>query len=169
MTVGIKFADAIELTQQFVGQLQENQLQPDQITKFVQDLVATSAGARGFFVGYLTNEAAIVDQPTPAIIQGLQAHPEIVADLLVKNLAMSTAQCLHFQRDGQPDMAANSAIVAKRSRQLMAMLQMPLILEICQQLVQSIQSGTGSYVEFLERWGYDQEQKAAIQQQLTTL
>ncbi len=168
MTTGIKFAAAIELTEQFVQQLQDKQLTSEQITTFVQDLVATTEGARGFFVGYLTSNANIFDQvdQMSAIAQGLQTHPEVVADLLVKNLAMSTAQQLHFQRNDQPDMANNSAQVADRSRKLMVILKLPLIQEICQQLLQSIHTGTGTYVEFLERWGYDDEQKSAIQQQI---
>jgi hypothetical protein len=168
MTTNIKFPAAIELTHQFVEQLTAGQLTPAQITAFVQDMVATTEGARGFFVGYLTNAATIVDQPTPAITAGLNAHPEIVADLLVKNLAMSTAQHLHWQRSAQPDMAANSSQVTQRSRQLMELLTMPQLQTISQQLSDSIQTNSGHYVEFLERWGYDAEQKEAIQQQLTS-
>jgi hypothetical protein len=168
MTTNMKFPAAIELTHQFVEQLVADQLTPTQITQFVQGIVATTEGARGFFVGYLTNEAAVVDQPSPAITAGLSAHPEIVADLLVKNLAMSTAQQLHWQRSEQPNMATNSAIVSKRSRQLMELLTMPQLQEISQQLSDSIQTNSGTYAEFLERWGYDTEQKAAIQQQLTS-
>jgi hypothetical protein len=166
MTTGIKFAAAIELTQQFVLQLQDKALTPEQVQSFVTDLVATQEGARGFFVGYLTSDLAVVDQVHPGIILGLQAHPAVVADLLVKNLAMSTAQNLHFLRENQADMAANSATVAKRSRQLMNALQMPEIKVIAQQIIQAIRTGTGDYVEFLERWGYDAEQKAAIEQVL---
>jgi hypothetical protein len=123
---GNKFVATIELTQLFVSQLQNNQLPPAQITEFVQELVATKEGARGFFVGYLTSDADIVDRPAHAIIQGLKAHLEIVADLLAKNLAMSSAQSLHFQENNQPEMAAKSAKIAKRSRQLMEMLDLPL-------------------------------------------
>jgi hypothetical protein len=84
-------------------------------------------------------------------------------------LAMSTAQNLHFLREGQGDMAANSATVAKRSRQLIAALQMPQIKIISQKIVDAIRTGAGEYAEFLERWGYDAEQKAAIDQTLKDL
>jgi hypothetical protein len=167
MTTGIKFAAAIELTQQFVLQLQDGVLTPEQVQSFVTDLVATQEGARGFFVGYLTHGLAVVDKVHPGIILGLAAHPAVVADLLVKNLAMSTAQNLHFLRENQADMAANSATVAKRSRQLIDALQMPEIKVITQQIIDAIQTGTGDYVEFLERWGYDAEQKGAIEQALS--
>ncbi len=167
MTTGIKFAAAIELTQQFVLQLQDEALTSEQVQIFVTDLVATQEGARGFFVGYLTNGLAVVDNKVhPGIVAGLQAHPEVVADLLVKNLAMSTAQNLHFLREEQADMAANSATVAKRSRQLIDSLQMPEVKVISQQIIEAIRTGAGEYAEFLERWGYDAEQKKAIEQAL---
>ena len=167
MTTGIKFAAAIELTQQFVLQLQDDSLTPEQVQIFVTDLVATQEGARGFFVGYLTNGLAVVDQVHPGIILGLATYPAVVADLLVKNLAMSTAQNLHFLRENQADMATNSATVAKRSRQLIDALQMPEIKVITQQIIAAVQTGTGEYAEFLERWGYDADQKKAIEQALS--
>lgn len=169
MTTGIKFAAAIELTQQFVLQLQSNSLSPQQVTDFVSDLVTTQEGARGFFVGYLTSELDIADRPTDAIIQGLSSHPEVIAELLVKNLAMSTAQEVHFLREGQSDIAANSATVASRSCQLIRLLNLALIEDICQQLTNSIKSDSGAYIDFLERWGYDEEQKKAIQERLAKL
>jgi hypothetical protein len=163
MTKEMRFADAIELTQNFVTQLSSQQLQSPQITDFVASLVATSEGARGFFVGYLTNEDSIVNDHHPAVLVGLGAQRELVSDLLIKNLAMSTAQALHFQRQNQPDMAANSQLVAQRSQQLIAKLDWPELPEQCHKLAQSAADGQGEYAEFLTRWGYDEEQKQAIQ------
>jgi hypothetical protein len=163
MTQAMKFADAIELTQNFVIELGNQQLQPLQITDFVANLVATSEGARGFFVGYLTNAEPIVDYHHPAVLAGLDAHRELVSDLLVKNLAMSTAQTLHFQRQSQPEMAANSQLVARRSQELLVKLNWPELQGQCQKLEQSAAHGEGEYAEFLTRWGYDEEQKQAIQ------
>ncbi len=164
MTTGIKFAAAIELTQQFVLQLQEDVLTPEQVQNFVADLVATQEGARGFFVGYLTNGTDIVDKVHSGVILGLATHPAVIADLLVKNLAMSTAQYLHFQRENQADMAANSATVAQRSHQLIAALNLPEVKLIAEQLLTAIRTNDGEYADFLERWGYDEEQKRLIEQ-----
>jgi hypothetical protein len=169
MTTGIKFAAAIELTQQFVLQLKSNELSPAQVQAFVTDLVATQEGARGFFVGYLTSSEEIVDQPNADIVNGLATHLSIVADLLVKNLAMSTAQYLHFQRENQAEMAANSATVAQRSHQLIVALNLPEIRSIAEQILSAIRTGTGEYVGFLDRWGYDEEQKRLIEQALTAV
>jgi hypothetical protein len=46
-------------------------------------------------------------------------------------------------------------------------LPMPEIKVIAQQIIDAIRTGTGEYVEFLERWGYDAEQKGAIEKALS--
>jgi hypothetical protein len=169
MTTEIRFAAAIELTQAFILQLAGGELTPAQTADFVANLVGTQEGARGFFVGYLTSGEAIVDRPDAGILQGLAAHPAMVADLLVKNLAMSTAQNLHFQRADQPEMAANSQAVATRSQRLIELLAWPELRQLCGQLEQSAATGLGEYAEFLQRWGYDPDQKQAIQRVMTGL
>jgi hypothetical protein len=165
----VKFDAAISLTQTFLTQLQNNQLTSSQIQKFVSDLVETSNGARGFFVTYLTSPEPICDEPRPEIIASLGVHPEIAADLLVKNIAMSTAQQLYHHRRNDSEMAASSATVAARTIKIIQQLNLPQIQEMCRDLVSTINTGTGSYGEFLKQWGYDEEQKQAIAQVLSQL
>ena len=165
----IKFNEAISLTQDFLIQLKGNKLAPNEIRDFVTDLVKTANGARGFFVTYLTEQDPICDEPQPEIIMALGTHPEITADLLVKNIAMSTAQQLHHQRHNDPEMAASSATVAARTTKIIQQLNLPQIREMCQDLVSTISTGSGSYREFLTRWGYDEEQKHSIAQAVNQL
>jgi hypothetical protein len=165
----IKFDEAIELTQSFLSQLKTNDLTSSQIQDFVAALVQTANGARGFFVTYLTSPDPICDEPRSEIVAALHAHPEIAADLLVKNIAMSTAQQLYHQRRNDPDMVASSATVAMRTTKIIQQLNLPQIQELCQDLVNTIQTGTGSYRDFLTRWGYDEEQKNSIAQTLLQL
>jgi hypothetical protein len=165
----IKFNEAIDLTQVFLMQLNKNELTSSQILDFVSELVQTANGARGFFVTYLTAQDPICDDPQPEIIAALQAHPEIAADLLVKNIAMSTAQQLHHQRRNDTEMMASSATVAARTTKIIQQLNLPQIQAMCQELVTTIQTGTGSYTEFLTRWGYDDEQKNSIGQTVSQL
>jgi hypothetical protein len=165
----IKFDEAIALTQTFVTKLKNNDLTADKIIEFVSQLVQTPNGARGFFVTYLTAPEPICDNPHPEIITALQNHPEVAAELLVKNLAMSTAQQLYHQRRNDREMAASSAIVAARTTTIIQQLKLPQIQEMCRELVASDLTGIGAYSEFLVRWGYDEEQKKAIDRVLTTL
>ncbi len=158
----IKFDAAIDLTQSFLMQLKKNELTSSQILEFVSALIQTANGARGFFVTYLTAKDPICDEPQPAIIAAIAAHPDIAADLLVKNIAMSTAQQLYHQRRNDSEMVSSSATVAARTTKIIKELNLPQIQDMCRELVTTIQMGTGSYTEFLTRWGYDDEQKDSI-------
>jgi hypothetical protein len=165
----IKFDEAIDLTQSFLTQLKQNQLTSSQILDFVSELIQTANGARGFFVTYLTAPDPICDAPQPEIIAAIAAHPEIAADLLVKNVAMSTAQQLYHQRQNNAEMVSSSATVAARTTKIIHQLNLPQIQNMCRELVDTIDTGSGSYAEFLTRWGYDDEQKQSIGQVVSQL
>jgi hypothetical protein len=169
VSANIKFDEAIELTQSFLTQLKKNELTFIQIQNFVSALIQTANGARGFFVTYLTSPDSICDEPQPEIIVAIAAHPDIAADLLVKNIAMSTAQQLYHQRRNDPEMMASSATVAARTTKIIQQLNLPQIQDMCRELVSTIHTGTGSYSEFLTRWGYDDEQKDSIAQTVSQL
>ncbi|WP_310429771.1 hypothetical protein [Chamaesiphon sp. VAR_48_metabat_135_sub] len=169
VSANIKFDEAIELTQSFLTQLKKNELTSSQILDFVSALVKTANGARGFFVTYLTASDPLCDEPQPEIIVAIAAHPDIAADLLVKNIAMSTAQQLYHQRRNDPEMMASSATVAQRTTKIIQQLNLPQIQDMCRELVSTIHTGTGSYREFLTRWGYDNEQKDSIAQIVSQL
>ncbi len=163
----VKFDEAISLTQAFLSQLKSNELTSSQIQDFVSALVKTANGARGFFVTYLTAQEPICDEPRAETIAALQSQPEISAELLVKNIAMSTAQQLYHHRRNDVEMVASSATVAARTTKIIQQLNLPQIQDLCRELVSTINTGTGVYSEFLQRWGYDDEQKNAIAQAVT--
>lgn len=151
----ITFASAIAFTQELLTQ---SEISASEIAQLVQ----TEDGARGFFVTYLTSDIAIADSPTQEIIQGLRSHSEIVSELLIKNLAMSTAQELYHHRRQHEEMAKSSQRVQERTVRLIKLLNLDLVDEKSQQLVATINADSGSYQAFLERWNYDAEQKQAI-------
>jgi hypothetical protein len=158
----LRFDRAIELSQTFLLQLKNQTIAAGEITPFVSKLVATENGARGFFVTYFTLDDPICDEPQPEIMAGLAANPEIIADLLVKNLAMSVAQQIYHRRNQDPEMAASSATVTRRTLMSIDRLDSPRIRELAAELHTTIDRGEGSYTSFLERWKYDTEQKEAI-------
>ena len=165
----IKFDEAISLTQTFLSKLKKDEFTSAQILTFVSELVQTANGARGFFVTYLTAEDSMCDTPHPEIIAALQAHPEIAADLLVKNLAMSSAQQLYHHRRNDIEMTRSSATVSTRTTTIIRQLNLPQIQDMCRDLLNTISTGVGSYSDFLIRWGYDEEQKNVIARSITQL
>lgn len=174
----ITFEGAIAFTQSLLDQLEQGRLgQP--IGETVSKLLATPNGARGFFVAYLTDRRPLADQPEPELIDALKSSPSIVSELLVKNLAMSTAMALTHQRNDQADQAQQSLQVSRRSAELIQKVGGDRLRQEAHALWQSATwqsttrqgatDSTGPYKAFLEKWGYDAEQKTAIAARLEGL
>ena len=161
----VTFEQAIALTQSLLSQVEAGELKEPEIAAVISELVKTENGARGFFVTYLTSESSLADNPPAAVVQALRTSPEVV-ELLVKNLAMSAAQSVYHRRNHKEDMAQDSERVHKRTAHLIELVNLTAVSDRTQQLQETITTGYGSYKAFLERWGYDTEQKQAISQAL---
>lgn len=160
----VSFVDAIAITQALLDDFEQGKTAAFEST--VCALVRSENGARGFFVTYLSDDRPLAAHPTPALLAALQPSPAIVAPLLVKNLAMSTAMTLTHRRHQDETMVQGSERVRSRTAQLIQALQWPQVQAEAQRLLTAIETEKGDYQTFLERWGYDLEQRQAIQQTL---
>ncbi|GAB4368480.1 MAG: hypothetical protein Kow00121_07630 [Elainellaceae cyanobacterium] len=158
----ISFEKAIDFTHSLLSQMEQETLSDSEIQSLLAELVSSENGARGFFVTYLTDDRSLADQPSEPVIQALQSSPAIVSDLLVKNLAMSTAMAISHRRNSNLAMAQGSERVQRRSLNLIERLQLPEAADKAQQLHESATTGLGDYHQFLDRWHYDAEQRQAI-------
>ncbi len=156
----ISFEDAISLAQNFIEGLET--ISETEKEEIVSALALSNNGARGFFVAYLTSENPVVDQEFVGILNGLKTSPEIVSELLVKNVAMSTAMKFTHQRNNDEVMASKSQRVTHRSLNFIKKLSLTQTEEKIKQLKKNIETGQGVYQKFLTRWQYDLEQKEAI-------
>lgn len=162
----ITFEDAIAQTQSLMTQLSSGELSPAEAASAIAQLVQTQNGARGFFVTYLTAEDSLADTPAPEIIQALESAPDTVAELLVKNLAMSTGMAMTHRRNQNEDMAQGSDRVRRRTIHLIKKVNLPQIQDKLVALRESAITGQGNYKTFLERWQYDAQQREIIRQTL---
>jgi hypothetical protein len=158
----ISFEGAIALTQGLLEQIDAGTLTDAQVEEVIACLVQTSNGARGFFVTYLTDDRALADQPSDGVIRALKAASDQVAELLVKNLAMSSAMAIAHRRNHDEAMTQGSERVRSRTTHLIQRLQLPQVTTLAQQVYESAMTGTGIYQSFLDRWGYDAEQRQQI-------
>ncbi|NEO53680.1 MAG: hypothetical protein F6K54_11685 [Okeania sp. SIO3B5] len=165
----ITFEEAIALTQEIMSEIETGQLSEDKIGSLIGDLVKSKNGARGFFVSYLTDSRPLADNPSPSIFKALESAPEIVVELLVKNLAMCSAMVVHHQRNQDEETANESKRVRSRTTRLIKSVDIPTLKGEIEELYQSTTTGVGNYKEFLERWGYDDEQLKVIQQAIEPL
>jgi len=164
----VSFEDAIALTQDLMAKMENDAISPSQVQETITNLVATSNGARGFFVTYLTAESPLADSPSDAVLTALKTAPELVSELLVKNVAMSTAMAITHRRQENESLAQGSDRVQRRSIHLIQQLNHDLIQQQAQQMRESALTGKGeAEVAFFQRWGYDNQQRNAIAQALT--
>lgn len=162
----ISFEKAIEITQSLLAEMVSGGLPPESVKLVISDLVKTANGARGFFVTYLTDERPVADNPSAEVVEALASAEDIVAPLLVKNVAMSAGMAIAHKRSGDEIMAASSQRVTRRSIDLLNRLQISQATLMARELAESSRSGVGEWEKFLKRWGYDSEQRLAIEQAL---
>jgi hypothetical protein len=162
----VSFEEAIALTQTLMSQREAGELSPEEFSQAIDQLVKSENGARGFFVTYLTSQGTLADNSAPEVIQALQASPNIVAELLVKNLAMSAAMAVAHRRNGDAENAQGSDRVRSRTIRLIERIELPQVRALALALRESALTGTGTYKTFLQTWGYDAEQRQVICQAL---
>jgi len=156
------FPQAMERTAQGLALWEGGELSDEVLADQVAHLVNSRDGARGFFVVSLSSDSPLMDRlPEPLVLE-LRAAGEGVVDLTVRNLAMSTAMALHHQRSGDAAQQARSERVRDRSTELLRQLDPHLVKERLVVLLEAADQASGADLEFLDRWGYDPEQRRAI-------
>ncbi len=159
----------IELAYSLLEQMKSGKLKEDELQKRIIDLVASKTGARNFLGAYLTRDSSLPEKPSAAVLNALRTSPEIVGELMAKNLIMPTAMAITHRRNNDEEMAKGSERVCQRAAYLIEQLNLETIQQQLQLLLNTIVTGKGEYQSFLERWGYDQEQKQAMQEKITQI
>ncbi len=165
----LSFPQAIALTKSLMEQIEAGKLNEDEIEGQVASILKNNNGGRGFFVSYLTSDMSLADNPSTGIISGLESSTELVSQLLVKNLAMSSAMIITHGRNNDLDNAEGSQKVHQRTKNLLKQLNWKENKEQLLKLQRTIQTGNGEYQSFLERWNYDAEQQLAIEQAIVNV
>lgn len=160
----ITFEEAINFTQSLLEEIETGKITDEKLEETLTSLVKTMNGSRGFFVTYLTADLSCVENPSQSIINALKTSPEIVSELMVKNLVMSTAMAITHNRNSDSEMEQNSQKVSRNCANLINKLQLDLLQSKLQEMAKSLSTKSGEYQEFLAKWGYDDEQKQAMLQ-----
>ncbi|MGA7953602.1 MAG: hypothetical protein WCA07_08780 [Gloeobacterales cyanobacterium] len=159
------FESAIEEAQNL---LDSRTLSETEMLDRTKTLLETEAGARGFFVVFLTGDSILADCPPGWLLSLFAKAPELVAELLIKNLAMSTATTLAHEAQGNPEQADGSRQVAQRTTAILKALchppfgPVPVLERKMRSMLQTLRDEEGPYRNFLDRWEYDSKQRQAI-------
>ena len=156
------FQQAMEITATWLQQWDNEEISDEVLADRIGEMVASRDGARGFFVVTLAGDSALMDRIPDVVAGQLRSAGRDVVDLSVRNLAMSTAMAVHHKRSGDQNQQSGSERVTFRCTELLRLLEPILVKERLEQLLEATIDNSGADVSFLERWGYDDEQKRAI-------
>lgn len=141
---------------------------------------------RAFFVAWLSDEWSLDNKPAERIFEILRnkdaTSAEVLAEILVKNLTMSSAMALRHQQDGKDDLAKGSQTVQNRTGLVMERLgkDKTSTISTCLQskskellaAIESAKSDNGKdmpFKDFLTRWNYDLKQLDAMEDSLNSV
>ena len=156
------FQQAMEIAAVWLQQWDQDEISDEVIADRVGELVASRDGARGFFVISLAGDSALMDRLPEALVGKLRSCGEGVVDLTVRNLAMSAAMAVHHRKQSDEMQAAGSERVNLRCTELLRQLEPNSVKARLETLLAAASNNQGSDVAFLDRWGYDANQKIAI-------
>lgn len=165
----LSFPQAIATTESLIDQINSNQLSELEVQQQISSILSSKNGGRGFFVAYLTSDIPWADNPSVGVLNGLKSTQEMSCELLVKNLAMSSAMIVAHSLNNDSENVAGSQKVYRRTCNLIQQLNLQLVNKKLQELQNTIKNGSGEYQKFIERWDYSSEQKKAIQNSISQL
>ncbi|BAW97829.1 hypothetical protein NIES970_27900 (plasmid) [[Synechococcus] sp. NIES-970] len=160
----LSFQGAIAFTQTWLGQVEAQKISDAEILTQMQAILSHQNGVRGFFVVYLTGDSPLADQVPEIFLEGFTKAAAQVSEILVKNVAMSTAMAIAHGRNGDAENQRGSEQVQRRSLNLLKQLEQRDVIfkDERLRLLQTLKTGSGNYQDFLDRWQYDPEQLKAI-------
>ena len=158
------FKQAMDATMIWCKSWENNEISDEVIADRIGELIKTVDGARGFFVISLSIDCPLMDRLPDALIFQLRSSGEIVVDLTVKNLAMSSAMVIkHGQNNDLQEF--QSERIKIRCIELLKLLDSNKVKERLSNLLEATK-GHGSDLGFLQRWDYNDEQINAISESI---
>ena len=158
------FKEAMEATMIWCKSWENDEISDEVISDRIGELIKTVEGARGFFVVSLSIDCPLMDRFPDALIFQLRSSRDIVIDLTVKNLAMSSAMVIthHKNNDSQE---IQSERIKIRCIELLKLLDSTQVKKRLDVLLEATK-GNGTDLKFLDRWGYNYEQITAISESI---
>jgi len=154
------FKEAMQATMIWCKSWENDEISDEVISDRVGELIKTVEGARGFFVVSLSIDCPLMDRFPDALIFQLRNSGEIVVDLTVKNLAMSSAMII-THRENKDTQESQSERIKIRCIELLKLLDSTQVKKRLDVLLEATK-GIGADLKFLDRWGYNDEQINAI-------
>ena len=154
------FKEAMQASMIWCKSWENDEISDEVISDRIGELIKTVEGARGFFVVSLSIDCPLMDRLPDQLIFQLRSSGEIVVDLIVKNLAMSSAMIITHRKNKDPQ-EIQSERIKIRCVELLKQLDSTQVKKRLDVLLEATK-GSGIDLKFLNKWGYNYEQINAI-------
>ena len=154
------FKEAMQASMLWCKSWENDEISDEVISDRIGELIKTVDGARGFFVVSLSIDCPLMDRFPDALIFQLRSSGEIVVDLTVKNLAMSSAMIITHRNNKDPQ-EIQSERIKIRCIELLKLLDSNQVKKRLDILLEATK-GKGTDLKFLNKWGYNDQQINAI-------
>ena len=158
------FKEAMQASIIWCKSWENDEISDEVISYLIGELIKTVEGARGFFVVSLSIDCPLMDRLPDALIFQLRSAGEIVVDLIVKNLAMSSAMIISHRMNKDPQ-EIQSERIKIRCIELLKLLDSTQVKKRLDVLLEATK-GNGTDLKFLKKWGYNDEQIKAISESI---
>ena len=158
------FKQAMDATMIWCKSWDNDEISDEVIADRISELIKTIEGARGFFVVSLSIDCPLMDRFSDALIFQLRRSGEIVVDLTVKNLAMSSAMVI-THNENNDSYKIQSERIKIRCIELLKLLDSNQVKKRLDLLLKATR-GNGEDLKFIQRWGYNDEQINAISESI---
>ena len=158
------FKEAMQASILWCESWENDEISDEVISDRIGELIKTEEGARGFFVVSLSTDCPLMDRFPDALIFQLRSKGEIVVDLIVKNLAMSSAMVVKHREKKDP-LEYQSKRIKIRCIELLKLMDSNQVNNRLSLLLDATK-GNGEDLKFLDRWGYNEKQIEAISESI---
>ncbi len=158
------FKEAMQASLIWCKSWENDEISDEVISDRIGELIKSLEGARGFFVVSLSIDCPLMDRLPDVLIFQLRSAGEIVVDLTVKNLAMSSAMIITHRKNKDPQ-EMQSKRIKIRCIELLKLLDSTQVKKRLDVLLEATK-GNGTDLKFLNKWGYNDEQINAISESI---
>ena len=158
------FKEAMQASMIWCKSWENDEISDEVISDRIGELIKTVEGARGFFAVSLSIDCPLMDRFPDALIFQLRSSGEIVVDLTVKNLAMSSAMIITHRKNKDPQ-EIQSERIKIRCIELLKLLESTQVKKRLDVLLEATK-GNGKDLKFLNTWCYTDEQFKAISESI---
>ena len=161
------FTQAINISAQWCKEWGEDLLSEEVLADRIAELIKTKNGLRGFFAYALSDkDCFLLDKLPFSLIYKLNEGGDDVAEIVLKNLIMSSAQVIIHKRDNNLEYEITSENISDRCKAILRLLETKSVTKTVNQVLRDLDDMGNSFDNSVK---YDSEQKEFIKKQILDL